>query len=40
LTLLAVAARLDEDDVAAVARSVDNRLEQLNHYLGAIANKP
>ncbi len=38
LTLLAVADRLD--DIAAVARSVDNRLEQLNHYLGAIANKP
>ncbi|MDF3289797.1 MULTISPECIES: hypothetical protein [Streptomyces] len=38
LALLAVEARLD--DIAAVARSVDHRLEQLNQYLGAIANKP
>lgn len=38
LTLLAVAARLD--DIAAAARSVDSRLEQINQYLSAIANKP
>jgi DNA-binding phage protein len=38
LALLAVCEQLRE--MAETARHVDARLEQINQYLGAIANKP